>query len=49
MARFTVTVVIDTDSAEHAHDVIRERIGYDEDLGFDYTIDTLSDLTEIDD
>ena len=35
---FTVVVTIETDTLEHAEEVIIERIGYDEDLGFDYRI-----------
>ena len=35
---FTVVVTIETDTLEHAKEVVTERIGYDEDLGFDYRI-----------
>ncbi len=43
---FSVTVCITTDSAEHAHEVIARRLGYDEDYGFDYTVEALFDLKE---
>lgn len=33
---FTVTVV--TDTAEHAEEVMQERILHDEDYGYDYSI-----------
>jgi hypothetical protein len=41
MAKFYVIVEIDTDTVKHAEEVVTERTGYDEDLGFDYTIQPL--------
>ena len=38
MENYTAIVTVTTDSIDHAEEVFRERIGYDEDLGFDYTI-----------
>lgn len=38
MARFTVQVEIDCDTLEEAEQVIAERIGPDEDYGFEYQI-----------
>lgn len=38
MKNYKATVIVTTDSIDHAKEVFRERIGYDEDLGFDYTI-----------
>ena len=38
MPRFEYLVVVETDTKEHADEVMTERIGYDEDLGFKYTI-----------
>lgn len=35
---FTATVRIETDTLEHAQQVLNERTGYDEWLGFDYWI-----------
>ena len=35
---YRTIVTVTTDSIDHAKEVFRERIGYDEDLGFDYTI-----------
>lgn len=37
--KHTFTVVIDTDTHEHAQRVITERIYHDEDYGFPYSID----------
>lgn len=39
MPTFYYVVRVDTDTQDHADQVIAERTGYDEDLGFDYTID----------
>lgn len=37
MTIYTATITLDTDTLEHAQQVIDERIGYDEDYGgFDY-------------
>lgn len=36
MARYVATVVIDTDSIEHAEQAINERVSFDEDYGFPY-------------
>ena len=41
--KFRYIVEIDTDTQEHADEVMAERIGYDEDLGFEYTIDMVED------
>lgn len=38
MENYTAIVTVTTDSIDHAEEIFRERIGYDEDLGFDYTI-----------
>ena len=38
MAKFTVQVTIECDTLGQAEQVISERIGYDEDYGFNYTI-----------
>lgn len=47
MSTFAVTVLIETDTAEHAQVVLNERICYDEDYGFDYKIDALFDMMEV--
>ncbi|HET6914929.1 MAG TPA: hypothetical protein VFH56_05445 [Acidimicrobiales bacterium] len=39
MSAYTFTVTVDTDSEEHAREVMRERVYFDEDYGFDYRID----------
>lgn len=38
MAKFMVLVQIDCATIEQAEQVIGERLGFDEDLGFPYTI-----------
>jgi len=38
VSTYTYTVVIETDTQEHADQVILERVCFDEDYGFDYTI-----------
>jgi hypothetical protein len=42
MPRFRCEFVIETDNAENAWTVGCERLGYDEDYGFDYTIGSYS-------
>ena len=37
--KFFYVVVVETETKEEADQVIAERIGYDEDYGFNYTID----------
>ena len=39
MATYRYVVIVETDTEEHAGQVMAERIGPDEDYGFDYTID----------
>lgn len=47
MTRFHAVVTIETDTLDHAREVLTERISYDEDYGFDYLIDFQSDeITE---
>lgn len=41
MALYTYIVTIETDTPEHADEVIAERVGYDDDYGFDYRINAL--------
>lgn len=48
MTIFTALVRIDTDTLEHAQQVLNERTGYDEWLGFDYWI-TAGGVTPTDD
>lgn len=36
---FVFTVTVETGTSEQAVEVMRERLGYDEDYGFDYSID----------
>lgn len=38
MIRFTYTVVVETPRRDQADQVMAERIGYDEDYGFEYRI-----------
>jgi len=40
MPKYAYTVVVEAATEELADRVMSERIGYDEDLGFDYSIDT---------
>lgn len=35
---YTFTITVTTDTIDHANQVIAERLGHDEDYGFDYTI-----------
>ena len=37
--RFYFDVCVDTDTQEHAEQVMCERLGPDEDYGFDYQVD----------
>jgi hypothetical protein len=41
--RYHYTVSVETDTQEQANQVMAERLGYDEDYGFDYTITYLND------
>ena len=47
MPKFAYTVVVETATEELADRVMTERIGYDEDLGFDYTIDSDFSAVEV--
>lgn len=38
LEKFTYTVVVEAGSLEEADQVMIERIGFDEDYGFEYTI-----------
>ena len=40
MIDFQYTVVVTTDTQEHADQVMAERVEHDEDYGFDYTIES---------
>ena len=45
--RFTFILNVETDTAEHAEQVVGERLGHDEDYGFDYSVYvTDADTTE---
>jgi len=44
--RFTATVTIDAPTGADAQTVLHERLGHDEDLGFDYTV-RHSDAVEV--
>ena len=37
--RYRYEVIVLTDSRDHADQVMGERLGYDEDYGFDYTVE----------
>jgi hypothetical protein len=39
--QFKFTVTVETDTQEHADQVMGERTGYDEDYGFDYQIESV--------
>lgn len=39
MARYIYTVIVECDTAAQAEQVIAERLGTDEDYGFDYMIE----------
>lgn len=41
MSRFTFTVQVETDTLTHAEQVMGERLGPDEDYGFDYTVEVV--------
>lgn len=38
MSAYTFAVTVETDTAEHAATVMRERVNVDEDYGFEYSI-----------
>jgi hypothetical protein len=38
LPEFTFTVTVTTDTVEHAAEAISNRVCYDEDLGFDYSL-----------
>lgn len=42
MNRYTYTVTVETDTAEHADIVMAERLSFDDDYGFRYTVDWLA-------
>lgn len=48
MASFRITVEIECDTLEQAEQVGAERLGYDEDYGFDYQFG-ITDVSEIED
>jgi len=45
MTEFRYLVIVTTDTREHADQVMGERLNYDEDFGFDYTIDRAVEIT----
>lgn len=47
MPKFAYTVVVDAATEELADRVMVERVQYDEDLGFDYSIDTDYNAVEV--
>jgi hypothetical protein len=40
---YSYIITIETDTEEHALRVLAERIGFDEDYGFDYSLDATGD------
>lgn len=38
MPRFAFIVTVETDTADHADQVMAERLSHDEDYGFDYSL-----------
>lgn len=46
VAKFGYLVTVQTDSEDHAEQVMAERLGHDEDYGFDYTVTYSATSTE---
>lgn len=47
MKKFYATVVIDCETKEEADQVLAERLAFDEDYGFDYTLDWFEAKEEV--